>query len=308
MADDQPFEGRVKLNVGGTIFETSLSTLTKYSGSMFSALVADRWQQQEELFIDRNSTYFAKVLDYLRDGEYVVLPEDYVSLKCLRREAEFYNLPGLVELCSSKLLEKHKHPSCGERVKINVGGVVFTTSFTSVNSVKDSLLSAMVADRQQKEEEVFIDRDPTHFAKVLNYLREGERFLPPSDDDTRESLRSEAEFYNLPDLAQMCACHAGDVVKWTTRAITTYALIPYTSGNYKCINCNLIAYKGERTYIAVNTNLRSEQTPPLGSDWAFTKGRVMAVNSICCRVKFTDNWGEFDVHAPKSALHLANSR
>ncbi|CAJ0591879.1 unnamed protein product [Cylicocyclus nassatus] len=103
MAESQFKGGRVKINVGGTMFETSLSTLKKFENCMLFSMVADRWKGQDELFIDRNPTYFAYVLDYLRDGEYVVLPDDDNSLKCLQREAEFYNLPSLTKMCSAKL-------------------------------------------------------------------------------------------------------------------------------------------------------------------------------------------------------------
>ncbi|CAJ0591878.1 unnamed protein product [Cylicocyclus nassatus] len=103
MTEKRPPKGRVKLNVGGTAFETSFSTLTSFDDSMLSALVANHWRRQEELFIDRDPSHFEEVLNYLRDGEYVVLPEDENTLKRLQREAEFYNLPGLVVLCSTKL-------------------------------------------------------------------------------------------------------------------------------------------------------------------------------------------------------------
>ncbi|CAJ0607505.1 unnamed protein product [Cylicocyclus nassatus] len=58
-AEGQPHGGRVKINIGGSVFEASLSTLKRFDDSMFSALVANRWQQ-DELFIDRNPTHFGK--------------------------------------------------------------------------------------------------------------------------------------------------------------------------------------------------------------------------------------------------------
>ncbi|CAJ0591158.1 unnamed protein product [Cylicocyclus nassatus] len=97
--------GRLRINVGGTIFETTVSTLTRLNDTMLSALVSNRWNQsnQEEIFVDRNPTYFGKVLDYLRDGENFAVPTDHDVRECLRREADFYNLSELAKMCSPGL-------------------------------------------------------------------------------------------------------------------------------------------------------------------------------------------------------------
>ncbi|CAJ0591485.1 unnamed protein product [Cylicocyclus nassatus] len=323
MAESRASGGRVKLNVGGSAFESSLLTLTRFDNSMFSAMLADRWQRQEELFIDRNPAHFAKVLDYLRDGEYVVLPEDRNSLRDLRREADFYNLPGLVDICSSKL-EEYEHPNHGELLKINVGGVIFETSLSTVTRAKNSVLFALVADSRQ--EHVFIDRDPTHFAKVLDYLRDGERFVPPSNDDTRDSLRNEAEFYNLPGLANLCACDVGDKVKWTKKAIDRCYMLRceneefcyYSGYRNNCMVCESELYgedEGIPRYFGMEM---SEVTDSEGwfalSDFitpsSFVSephiGYVMEVNSTCCLVHWQHKCGEYEIHAPKSLLRLAN--
>ncbi|VDM79839.1 unnamed protein product, partial [Strongylus vulgaris] len=122
--------------------------------------------------------------------------------------------------------EDGEHLSYGERVKINVGGTIFETSLSTLTRLGDTVLSTMVANRWRSQEELFIDRDPTHFAKVLNYLRDGENFVPPAEDYLRENLRREAEvFYNLPGLAKMClpeVFHVGDKVQWKESAIDSY--------------------------------------------------------------------------------------
>ncbi|CAJ0592041.1 unnamed protein product [Cylicocyclus nassatus] len=106
---------RVKIDVGGTVFKTTLSTLRRLDDSIYSTLTGGGkgWRKQENdrnrnpvLFVDRDPTDFSHVLNYLRDGKNVVLPEDDYTLKSLRREAEFYNLPGLVEICSAMLCRR----------------------------------------------------------------------------------------------------------------------------------------------------------------------------------------------------------
>ncbi|CAJ0591200.1 unnamed protein product [Cylicocyclus nassatus] len=74
--------------------------------------------------------------------------------------------------------------------------------------------------------------------EILDYLRDGENVTLPKDDEAREALRKEAEFYNLPGLSKMCApytsvskgdkdfevktFHQGDIVQWKESAIEMY--------------------------------------------------------------------------------------
>jgi len=58
----------VTLNVGGTKFITSASTLTNNS-AYFDSLLSGNWaDSQNEIFLDRNPIAFAKLLDYMRDN------------------------------------------------------------------------------------------------------------------------------------------------------------------------------------------------------------------------------------------------
>jgi hypothetical protein len=71
---------RIKFNVGGTHYEVSESLLGQYPNSMLRKISSDTWNdtatanaEPNEIFIDRNGTHFAYVLDYMRDAR-VELP------------------------------------------------------------------------------------------------------------------------------------------------------------------------------------------------------------------------------------------
>ena len=56
------FQGRVKLDVGGHVFTTSLLTLTREGDSMLAAMFSGRHELLKEddgcVFIDRDGTHF----------------------------------------------------------------------------------------------------------------------------------------------------------------------------------------------------------------------------------------------------------
>ena len=67
-------------------------------------------------------------------------------------------------------------------VRLSVGGVHFETSLETLCSDPNSMLAAMFSGRHNvmKDEDgrYFIDRDGTHFRYILNYLRDGNTYIP----------------------------------------------------------------------------------------------------------------------------------
>lgn len=59
-------------------------------------------QEGKELFIDRNGPIFEYVLEYLRNGDNMVLPHNKETLQKLLLEADFYQIPTLKNLILSK--------------------------------------------------------------------------------------------------------------------------------------------------------------------------------------------------------------
>lgn len=86
----------------------------------------------------------------------------------------------------------------GLLVSLNVGGVYFVTRRETL-ARSTSFFSGLVACQPQCTE-VFVDRDPTHFRHVLNWIR-GVRFLP-DDETTLRELSWEADYYGLADMCQ----------------------------------------------------------------------------------------------------------
>ncbi|CAL2033906.1 unnamed protein product [Caenorhabditis brenneri] len=98
-------DNMVKLDIGGTVFKTSKSTLTKFDGFFKTMLETDIPVTKDDsgcIFIDRSATHFDSILNFMRDGK-LKLPESPKELEELRIEAQHYMLEGLVELCSMEL-------------------------------------------------------------------------------------------------------------------------------------------------------------------------------------------------------------
>ncbi|WIA37898.1 hypothetical protein OEZ86_001275 [Tetradesmus obliquus] len=96
---------QVLLNVGGTCFTTTVSTLRSApSPSLFAAMFSGRHAvvrgPDGAVFIDRDGRHFGDVLNYLRTQQ-LAYPHDGSDFKYLlelRAEAEYYGLLGLTRL------------------------------------------------------------------------------------------------------------------------------------------------------------------------------------------------------------------
>lgn len=116
----------VRLNVGGTLFCTTLTTL-RATPSMLSLMFSDRYPYEADelgVFIDRDGPQFRHVLNYLRGGE-LQLCRDAASLRELGAEAHFYQLPGLEQLVAQQLAQLECR---GDRLReLSMGSVVAET-------------------------------------------------------------------------------------------------------------------------------------------------------------------------------------
>eukprot|EP00899_Mesostigma_viride_P001846 jgi/Mesvir1/11662/Mv00059-RA.1 len=96
--------GRLQLDVGGTVFATSLSTLLSQEGTFFSGMFGGRFDPRMEedgtYFIDRDPSMFHHILNFLRAPEAFpssMLDMSAADLRRLEREAEFYCIISLLQ-------------------------------------------------------------------------------------------------------------------------------------------------------------------------------------------------------------------
>lgn len=92
-------------------------------------------------------------------------------------------------------------------VKLNVGGVKYITTNTTLESIPESfffgLLSGRLATTKIKDY-IFIDRNGTIFEYVLSYLRDTHSWQLPRNLELIEKIKIEANFYLLLDLVKIC--------------------------------------------------------------------------------------------------------
>lgn len=110
-------EKTFSLNVGGTSFTTSRASMLRVKGSFFEAMVSGRHGYPSEMvivsetgsgksyFIDRDATHFRHILNFLRAGAVVSLPEDDAAREELAVEADFYGLDAMVKAIRRPMLD-----------------------------------------------------------------------------------------------------------------------------------------------------------------------------------------------------------
>ncbi|XP_038052314.1 BTB/POZ domain-containing protein KCTD19-like [Patiria miniata] len=92
------------LNVGGSLYTTKMSTLTRYPDSKLAAMFSGGHDPSvrgasETYVIDRDGPIFRHVLNFLRQGK-LILPEDFKERDLLASEADFFQIPDLVAAAS----------------------------------------------------------------------------------------------------------------------------------------------------------------------------------------------------------------
>lgn len=89
-------EVMVELNVGGTPFETSRSTLTQQPDSFLARLVSGNHELKRDkagrIFIDRDSDQFRSILNFLRNPKKPPTPRDATDSELLAAESAFYGI------------------------------------------------------------------------------------------------------------------------------------------------------------------------------------------------------------------------
>ncbi|PIC49224.1 hypothetical protein B9Z55_007898 [Caenorhabditis nigoni] len=191
----------VKLNVGGTIFQTTQATLTKFDGffrTMFETPIPVPQDESGAIFVDRSPKHFDLILNFMRDG-HVDLQKYSEDVTEIQKEAEYYLLDGLMESCA-KITNS-------SQMKLNVGGKMFITTFETLRKIpKFKDLKNMSDVETDATGSLFIDRSPKHFDIILNEARTQKWYLPENLTDVYE-IKAEAVFYEM-DCWRLKVCDA----------------------------------------------------------------------------------------------------
>ncbi|XP_074872718.1 SH3KBP1-binding protein 1 isoform X2 [Carettochelys insculpta] len=133
----------IQLNVGGKRFSTSRQTLTWISDSFFSSLLSGRISTLKDetgaIFIDRDPTVFAPILNFLRTKE---LDPRGVNISLLLHEAEFYGITPLVRRL--QLREELDRSACGS---VLFNGYLPPPAFPAKRRNRHSVAGPQVAAR-----------------------------------------------------------------------------------------------------------------------------------------------------------------
>ena len=105
---------------------------------------------------------------------------------------------------------RHLQQTQEEAVNLRIGGKDFSTSMVTLRADPMSLLAAMLTAKSPfrpcAKRHYYLDRDPTHFRLILNYLRGGahiESTTLPNDERSLIELLVEARFYKMDRLQEI---------------------------------------------------------------------------------------------------------
>lgn len=149
----------VHIDVGGTMYTSSLATLTRFPesriGRLFSGsepIVLDSLKQH--YFIDRDGDVFRFILNFLRTCR-LMLPEDFQDFPQLYEEARFYQLTPMLRELERWRAERdaRRAPPCeclvvrvtpdlGERIALSGEKVVIEEAFPETGDVMCNSLNA----------------------------------------------------------------------------------------------------------------------------------------------------------------------
>ena len=125
--------------------------------------------------------------------------ESSVELHTSKEDCPSRAAPSSGSMAAMPTLQALRGPTA--TVTLNVGGSFFTTTESTLTRYSDTLFTGLLRNQnhdylsqERPPAPPFIDRDPTHFRLILNFMRDGVVLKPESDKETAE-LMMEASFY-----------------------------------------------------------------------------------------------------------------
>lgn len=104
----------IQLNIGGEIFYTTIQTISRESSLLYAFILGEIEVSKDKdgrIFIDRDPKYFRWILNYLRDGSLLTLPEPINCTLELLQEARVYRITGLINFIEFNLRNSNQFKS-----------------------------------------------------------------------------------------------------------------------------------------------------------------------------------------------------
>eukprot|EP01132_Coremiostelium_polycephalum_P001406 gene1406-1775_t len=150
------------------------------------------------------------------------------------------------------------HVSSGTVIILNIGGKKFTTTVETLRREKDSYFVHLMDElKGEVSKELFIDRDPTHFRYILNYLRDGSVVFP-LDYTSQKQLWVEINFYKLESLMNQMANRFQDSTLLNLNQMIKLNEWYFTQTTKQQSNINL-CQKWKRIYRALNDGFEAKE-------------------------------------------------
>lgn len=189
---------RVKLNVGGVLFETYKNTLTNYPLSYFGVMFSNKFETNPDengyYFIDRNGQLFEQVLEFMRTG--------YINLKKitkeLKNEFEFY---GLIDYIEQKKVYDPFNPVYKKFKKsITITNIYLLNNFSKKKLVRK--IDSFCLDNQTIVLEM--DGEPPYSEDFVQTVKIHNTILKVTKKNIKEVYKSEIDFLNVESFGIDC--------------------------------------------------------------------------------------------------------
>ena len=157
-------------------------------------------------------------------------------------------------------------------VKLDVGGIKFSTTRSTLLSAKQSLFEAILNDSEfsGNNNELFFDRSPEYFVHILNYLRTGEINYALFKKAQKKELLEEAKYYQIVPIVSYLEERMKDIELVSFEFKGPYIYKGQVAGT------NLIedVRNEDLTVGAICSTSPGEITFTLNSDWEFNELNV----------------------------------
>lgn len=126
----------VRLNVGGHLYTTTMSSLSRYpSAALQNSL--QNYDREGNVFIDRDGKMFEYILGFLRTKK-LCLPSNFCDFESLTTEVNYYDIPSLSS-CLTKAKQEKLTVQFIEVLETNLYGIERTILKGKANHLKTIL-------------------------------------------------------------------------------------------------------------------------------------------------------------------------